>query len=70
MYFTVFRKMLSVEIRAPFIVGHLFDEMVDFPHHVLEGSLQLPLDRHFAVERLHDGENVAVEGDRRSLTWF
>jgi hypothetical protein len=44
-------------------VVHLIDQVVDFPHHVLEGAFQLAACSDLAIQSFHDGEEVAVEGD-------
>src|SRR5262249_37455186 len=49
------------EIGPPLLVVHLLDEVLNLLDHVLERSLELAFGGHFLVERLHDGEQIAVE---------
>src|SRR5262245_162684 len=51
------------QVHAALLLVHLIDQVVDLAHHVLERSLQLAPGGHLAVERLHDGEQIAVERD-------
>ena len=55
------QEQALAQVGPPLLVGHLVDEVVDLADHVLEGAFELALGRDLAVERLHDGEQVAVE---------
>src|SRR5215203_5178851 len=37
--------------------------MGDFPHQIFERAFQLALGGHLAIQRIHDGEQVAIERD-------
>src|SRR5689334_5427628 len=51
------------QVGAALGVVHLLDEMLDLLDHLLERAIARPLGGNLAVERFHDGEQIAVERD-------
>ena len=50
-------------VRPPLTFVHLIHQVVDFLHHVFERALEAAPGGDFLIERFHDGEQIAVEGD-------
>src|SRR5262249_20023738 len=54
-------KQAFGQVRAPFAVVHLIDEVVNLLNHVLERALEPATRGDLMVEGFHDGEQVTVE---------